>query len=442
MKKIIFAMILAFILTASSFSQGYQKDIIWIGPSLGYAFGNIGFGAIAEYGINDNISIGLDLGYSGFREDFAGFMGKETYFDYTLFGVLAAGSYHFSPKKKFDPYIKLGMGYFNWNFKYIDNGKEVPLPYGASAAYTSGVGLTGQVGMRYHISNQFSLRAGLGYPFLFSAGIDLALGESQNEKRERSSTSNVKEVIPDEIVESPKTESDKTDTPKEVKKAKDRFSIFGGMYLGGKASINTVNPDGRKNGVSSGIPDIGISTLLPFEKNGNIGFLLNFGLDRYSFTTKPYDSHVANDLNTITEHYNYVNLSPSLYLGGFVIGFNFGFPASAYAENKEGKEVTVLDSRGINNVYNLSSLDISNYMATLIEVKLGGSIPLVTSNFGSLFFNIMASYTLSGVYDNPKVYMFSYEKNTNTGVTESKSDLNPTPVSLSLGISYLFKIGL
>ncbi len=407
-----------------AFSQGYQKELLWVGPTLGYGFGNIGYGANGEYGLTDNIGLGAELGLTSFSEDFGGMLGNKTSFEYSLLGILVAGSYHLTPGEKFDPYIKAGVGYFNWDFVYTQDGKEVDLPTGTSSAYTSGVTPTFQIGTRYHFNQMVSARASLGYPFIFAAGVDFAFGDMP--KTEKQVENEEKERLE-------KAEKETAAETIEEKAPEDRFNIFIGPYFGVKAGLNTNVPNGRKTGVAMGFPDIGASFLLPFTKGSTIGFMLGLGHESYAYISKPDED--ADDDNTFTEKYNYINLSPSLYLGGFILGLNVGFPISASAEDKTGKEVTMLSDNGITTT-DFAGLEMVDYLATNLEVKLGANIPLVKNDNGMLNLNINASYSLSGLYENHKAYRFAYEEN------KAKSEFNPSPVSIHIGMSYLFSIGM
>lgn len=176
MKRVLTTFVLIGMLTALfatiASAQGYQKGKTYLGPTIGYGWG-LGFGAGGEYGVTENIAVGGEFSYTGFTNSFGGF-GYTYEWKYTLIGFLAAGSYHFSPGAQFDPYVRAGLGYFNWDATYTDSqGSTSTSLFGA--AYTSGIGFAGQVGARYHFSGQMSGRAALGWPFIISAGVDFTL---------------------------------------------------------------------------------------------------------------------------------------------------------------------------------------------------------------------------------------------------------------------------
>jgi len=165
MKKLALLVLLAAAMASLASAEGFEKGKSYIGPSIGIGWG-MGFGGQYEYGINEKFGAGADLAYTSFTDEFVGYKWK-----YTLIGFLAAGSYHFTPGKQFDPYAKLGLGFFNWDAEYSD-------PYGHSssslytAGYSSGIGFAGQLGARYFFSPTVAGRAALGWPFYFSAGVD------------------------------------------------------------------------------------------------------------------------------------------------------------------------------------------------------------------------------------------------------------------------------
>lgn len=161
MKKIILLAVLFFI-ASTSFSQSFQKEKIYVGPTLGFGW-SFGFGASGEYAYNENIGICGDIAYFSFSEGYVGYS-----WDYSLIGIFVSGAYHFFPKKDFDPYVKLGLGYFNWNAS--SNGTVI-----GSAGYSSGIGFGGQIGARYKLEKTTLLRAGIGWPFYLSAGVDFVL---------------------------------------------------------------------------------------------------------------------------------------------------------------------------------------------------------------------------------------------------------------------------
>ena len=169
---------------------------------------------------------------------------------------------------------------------------------------------------------------------------------------------------------------------------------------------------------------------------------VDVGLATYSYESKPESN--ANDDNSIREKYQFVNVFPYLNLYGVVLGVNFGLPSSASAQslsgNTESVYGTVSQIGGMNVVVpddpDASGYDPSKYLATMLEFRIGGSIPLVSSSTGILNLNIMAGYTLNALFTNGRNYLVAYEG------TSYDETLNPRVASLSLGLSYVFGIHL
>jgi hypothetical protein len=156
--------------TSWASTVGFEKGKTTLGPTIGYGW-DLGFGAQGEYGVTDKIGLGGDFAYTSFTDKFGWGYGAWYEWKYTLIGILAAGSYHFTPGKAFDPFVKAGLGFFHWSASYKDS-------YGYSsssvwtAGYTSGMGFTGQIGARYFFSPSVAGRASIGWPFYFGVGID------------------------------------------------------------------------------------------------------------------------------------------------------------------------------------------------------------------------------------------------------------------------------
>ena len=187
MKKFLTTLAVALILVVSVSSAkggiGFQKDNLYVGPTVGYtgffADGTLGFGAHGEYGLMDKVKIGSFDGAIGLGAevnyaslDIPYYSGK---WSYSLLSIRVFAAYHFMAKKEFDPYVRLGLGYdkisseFSWNDGSKDN-------YNWSAGYASGLGFSGDAGFNYHFSDAMSLRVCVGWPFLLSAGLDFNLG--------------------------------------------------------------------------------------------------------------------------------------------------------------------------------------------------------------------------------------------------------------------------
>lgn len=441
--------LLVLLAICSSATAQFVPERLWVGPTIGLSgLGfSIGVGAQAEYAINENFGVGLDLSYSSFKEDGSG-LGLPPgtpfpVFKYTLFAALASGSYHFMPNKNFDPYVKLGLGYLNWDVKYEVDGKETDPLAGVSAAYTSGLGFTGQVGARYHFSDGLSARASIGYPLILALGLDLAVGGTSAVRTGGSTEAGV----PAEV---------KLDSSKK-KGRENEYSLWVGPYLMGKVSIKSEVAEGWKTGVVFNVPpDFGVSILAPFGKHTNIGFGLDFGLANYGYQFRPEND--PRDSVTIIARYSYVNMFPHLNLGGFIVGLNFGFVNGASTRTVLDSAATVVGTfEVVKRLNNPDTIAFTNgtpestgplaYMASMVEVRVGGAIPVVTSDFGRLDVLIQAGYSLSGLFTDYRNYEGSYPINAKDPdfprqrSLQPQESLNPHMISLSLGLCYRFRLG-
>ncbi|MES2767364.1 MAG: outer membrane beta-barrel protein [Bacteroidota bacterium] len=416
MKRVTALFCLCVVLSVNSYGQtGFQKGRTWIGPTIGYGFGGIGFGAGVEYGITPNIGFGLEGAYSSFTQDQIGIK-----IDYTIITALAAASYHFSPGEQFDPFVKAGIGYINVDQKFQDSALNAFF----QPAYASGIGITGQIGARYSITPNIDLRAAIGYPFLASVGVDYAFGGSKSTRQ--------KDADATTTTEQGSTTSATT--------ASDKYSIFIGPYIAGKGSIPIAVAESRL--MAPGFnPDFGVTALFPFGKGSSMGVGVDLGYTGYTYTTKPLISNDTTDaINTIKEKYNYITFAPYLNLGGFTLGLNFGFPSSATFTDDNDSTVSMV--RDTNTIFP-KEIDATQYLKTLMEVRVGGMIPVFSNDMGRLNINLQAGYVFSGLYTDHKNYVGAYEgtsldPNNNK---KPKEELNPTPVTLSLGLSYLFNLG-
>lgn len=180
MKKLLFVsaiVMIASVTTVSAQDGGTAYEQGKSTVTLGYGFGNIwktGFKALTgfgggstksmgpfaltyEYGIAEKISIGLCVSGSTL---------KNTYTDkseekLTQFGVVARGNYHFGSSEKFDPYLGLGLGYYNFKFTAKDaSGNPDPdVIYAIPGAF----GYSAQLGAKYYFSSNIGAFAEVGY---------------------------------------------------------------------------------------------------------------------------------------------------------------------------------------------------------------------------------------------------------------------------------------
>lgn len=222
------------------------------------------------------------------------------------------------------------------------------------------------------------------------------------------------------------------------------YTFYVGPYVAAKGTIKTSAAQGTKTGPAFNVPpDLGAQILAPIPGASWLKFGVDVGLATYSYDSKPERN--ADDDNTLREQYQFINVFPHLNLYGVVLGVNIGMPSSAQAKslsgNVESAYGTVTTVGGMNIVLpddpDAPGYDPSKYLASMLEFRIGGSIPLVTSSTGKLNLNIMAGYTLNGLFTNGRNYLGAYDN-----LTSYDETLNPRMASISLGVSYLFGINL
>jgi hypothetical protein len=188
-----------------------------------------------------------------------------------------------------------------------------------------------------------------------------------------------------------------------------------GPYFSFKGGLNGGNIlQGRKNGAAfNGLPDFGVSVLLPLSHSSPLGIALDLGYSSYAFKQIGWDTPY-----TFTEFFSYVSVSPSIYFAGFLLGLNFGIPAVANFG---------------------SSIDVAK-LNLLSEVRLTYRYTIEADDIGSLNIYVQAGYTLTGIYknfanDDPlKLYIPPTPPN------EITNFFNPRIVSGSIGMIYLFNL--
>ena len=180
-----------------------------------------------------------------------------------------------------------------------------------------------------------------------------------------------------------------------------------GPYLALKGGVNAGSiPNGEKTGFAfNGIPDFGVTGYLPFSKSSIIGASLDLGYTTYAILSAP--STNANDNNTFVAKVSYFTIVPTFDAGALTVGICFGFPMNSTATNNSG------------------SISVSNgtdSLGTIIEIRLGGMIPLVNAQLGRLDLLIQAGYMVTGMS------------------SSSSTSNNPHAASISLGLNYLFAL--
>lgn len=225
------------------------------------------------------------------------------------------------------------------------------------------------------------------------------------------------------------------------------YTFYVGPYAAAKGTIKTAVADGTKTGPAFNVPpDLGVQILAPIPGASGLRFGVDLGLATYSYESKPESN--ANDSNTIREVYQFINVFPHINLFGLVMGVNIGLPTSASAKNLRGDVTSVYGKNITTGGMNFTvpddpkdpGYDPSQYLATMVELRVGGNITLMSNASSRLCVNIMAGYTLNGMFANGRNYLLAYQGGSFGGNFDET--LNPRVVSFSLGLSYGFGITL
>lgn len=423
MKRVLTALFIFVFISGFASAQNFQEKAISIGPNIGLVEYGAFYGLRAEYGLTKNIGLGLDLGYYHFSEDWAFPNGMtnsgadEFKMNYNAYSFMATGSYHFFPESRFDPYVRAGLGYRSMSFS-MSFGDEDTTMFGVGSAYPSVLAGMIEAGVRFHINDVISFRTSFSYPYYFTTGFDITFNRPELSESER-----IKKA------------------EKEAKEAAEaRYKLQLGYYIGGNAATILSIPNGMKFKPNCTFPDAGFSLLVPFGKQSPFGFMLNAGYSQLAYST--YPNEFSNDSNTVKETYGFFSIQPMIYMGGFTLGVRYGIPQSAKAKDGNDKNVLLIVNSLTENSASFSSLDKS-YIEHQLDVVVGGSIKLAEFESGDLRLNIAGSYALNPLYKDYKQYLPGYETKISgdkkTYIADKK--YNPTPVTLSFGLSYLFNLG-
>lgn len=125
-----------------------------------------------EYGANDHIGFGLNLGYSSTNVDYVDVYNYSIH--YSSLSILARVNWHFGDSDKLDPYYGFGIGYRSSNWKYENND-----PYFDDTYYDWNIfplGFETTVGARYFFTDNIAAYAELGFAkSIFQIGLSMKL---------------------------------------------------------------------------------------------------------------------------------------------------------------------------------------------------------------------------------------------------------------------------
>jgi len=158
MKKISLVLVLTAI-TFTSFAQGsLAKGEAQINAGVGLSSWGIPVYAGFDYGVHPDITLGAEASFRGFNENWRG-----DRYRHSVIGISGNANYHFNRilkiPSKWDFYAGGNLGFYLWNS-----------PNGYLGNRASGLGLGGQIGGRYFVSNKVGLNLEVGGGNAFSGG--------------------------------------------------------------------------------------------------------------------------------------------------------------------------------------------------------------------------------------------------------------------------------
>ena len=158
MKKLI---ILFLLIAASqvSFAQYFlSKGESQFNAGLGLSSWGVPVYAGIDWGVHRDISVGGELSYRSFNDNF-----RDGRYRHSVFGISGNGNYHFNTlldiPREWDFYAGLNLGFYIWNSDDDYPGNR-----------TTGLELGAQVGGRYYFTERFGVNLEVGGASAFSGG--------------------------------------------------------------------------------------------------------------------------------------------------------------------------------------------------------------------------------------------------------------------------------
>lgn len=157
MKKTI--LITFILITSLSFSQApLGKGGKQLNAGVGFSTWGVPLYLGADFGVHEDITLGLEVSYRQYKQKYSGI-----YYNQAIWGFSGNANYHFntllSIPEKWDLYAGINVGFFYWTYDSDYSGDK-----------TSGLGLGGQLGLRYFFNDKFAINLEGGGGNAFSGG--------------------------------------------------------------------------------------------------------------------------------------------------------------------------------------------------------------------------------------------------------------------------------
>lgn len=217
--------------------------------------------------------------------------------------------------------------------------------------------------------------------------------------------------------------------------AEEQYPASVGGYIHSKIGLNSASiPFTRATSFSfNGIPDFGVMCFFPIHKKQQIALLGELG-----FTTNSYGENLDNEFsanlpNSREEYvfrHNYISGSVGVAIRSITMSMGLGLPVGGtYVNSAKG-------------VMFSSSIPTTN-LQPIIDLKLGAMFPIYYDRSGRLNLHVNGGYVMTGIYTNSlEAYQhISQEVRDATGFPANLGkEYNPMPLSISVGLSYLFTL--
>ncbi|MFN0031331.1 MAG: hypothetical protein ACKVOR_04135 [Flavobacteriales bacterium] len=130
--------------------------------NFGFGFSGLGLPVYAglDFGVHEDISVGAEFSYRSYNNSY---VGKK--YHHSIIAIAGTANYHFNsllemPADEWDIYAGINIGFYIWNS---------PSDYDV-AGDVSGLGLGGQLGLRYYFKPNMGINLELGGSTAASSG--------------------------------------------------------------------------------------------------------------------------------------------------------------------------------------------------------------------------------------------------------------------------------
>ena len=157
MRKLLLIVAVALISTLT-FSKNLSAQDTQLNLGVGFSDWGVPLYIGFDHYVSNDVTLGGEFSYRDYRENW-----NNRYYDRNIMGFSGNANYHFNRvleiPREWDLYAGLNVGFYLWNS--LDNYE---------GNHSSGLGLGGQIGGRYYLSNKVGLNLEFGGGNAFSGG--------------------------------------------------------------------------------------------------------------------------------------------------------------------------------------------------------------------------------------------------------------------------------